>query len=51
MRYVHVDAAKELRLWLVQIVIPAIMILSPDAREAVAQTVNGAANTIKRILK
>lgn len=53
MKYKHIEAARELRLWLAQIVIPAvgIMILSPDARRNVSEAFQRLTNSIKRTRK
>lgn len=50
MKQKHIDALREVRLWLRDILIPlaGIMVLSPDARETAAQAFHDVKNSIKR---
>lgn len=49
MKQKHIDAAREVRLWLSQIVIPAVGIVAvvPEAREAIVNKYYEVKNTIK----
>lgn len=49
MKQKHIDAAREVRLWIGQIVIPAIGIMAvvPEAREAISQKWNDLKTGIK----
>lgn len=45
----HIDAAREVRLWLGQIVIPTVGILAFLNPERTRQTVNNGANRVRNI--
>lgn len=53
MKQKHIDAARELRLWLGQIVLPfvGIIMLSPEARQAVKQAGQDAKNFVQNKMK
>lgn len=50
MKYKHIEAARELRLWLAQIVIPLVGLaaLSPETRQTVSQIFNDVKHSIKK---
>lgn len=50
LKYKHIEAAREVRLWIAQIVIPTIgiVMLSPEARQTIAQTFNDAKHAFKK---
>lgn len=50
LKYKHIEAAREVRLWVAQVIVPVagVMAMSPEARQAAAQMLNGAKNFINR---
>lgn len=50
LKYKHIEAAREVRLWIAQIVIPTmgIVMLSPDARQTIAQTFSDVKNSLQK---
>lgn len=54
MTYKQIEASREVRLWIGQVIVPAaamVMAVSPEARKAVATTATNAKNFIKRKFK
>ena len=50
LKYKHIEAAREVRLWLAQVIVPlvGVMALSPDARKTAGHTIQGVKNLFKR---
>ena len=53
MSYKQIEASREARLWLVQIVLPVVMVIMmvPEAREAVVDKVKTAKKNIENKIK
>ena len=50
LKYKHIEAAREVRLWIAQVVVPlaGFAMLSPEARQTVAQAFNDVKHAFKR---
>lgn len=54
MTYKQIEASRELRLWIGQVIVPAtvaVMAISPEARQAVANKATSVKNSIKNTFK
>ena len=54
MTYKQIEASREIRLWIGQVIVPAtamVMAVSPEARQAVANKVVGIRNSVKRKIR
>ena len=54
MKYKHVEASREIRLWIGQIIVPAVttvLMVSPEAREWTARKIQNVVHSIKTKFK
>lgn len=54
MTYKQIEASRELRLWIGQVIVPvtlAVMAISPEARQAVVNKATSVKNSIKNTFK